>query len=80
MWPSHRRGGGGGRGWRKELAYVRSLNFITRNFAYAGEAISLLHSLPKEGALRDDTKNGCVADLGGQIALSVFSYCVCEEL
>ena len=37
-------GAGGG----KEPTYVRSLNFITRNFAYAREAISLLHSLPKE--------------------------------
>ena len=41
------RGKGGG-GWQKELTYVRSLNFITRNFAYAGEAVSLLHSLPRE--------------------------------
>ena len=40
------RWGEGGR--RKELTYVRSLNFITRNFAHAGEAVSLLYSLPRE--------------------------------
>ena len=40
--------GAGGGGGRKEPTYVRSINLITRNLAYAREAISLLHSLPKE--------------------------------